>query len=164
MKGLTIRPATADDLGAINDIYNYYVEHSTCTWQTEPETAQSRAAWFAARDKTHPVIVAETAGEVVGWGSLSQFRGRCAYRNTVEDSVYIRIDMHRKGIGRVILTDLVARARAAGHHTVIASISADQKPSIVLHEEFGFVEAARLREVGAKFDRWIDLVYLQLML
>jgi len=164
MDEVTIRLATADDLGAINDIYNYYVRYCTCTWQTEPETTEARAAWFAEHDAAHPVIVAEVAGAVVGWGSLSQFRGRCAYRNTVEDSVYVRTDMHRRGIGRVILADLIARARAAGHHTVIASISADQKPSIALHERFGFVEVARMREVGSKFDAWMDLVYLQLML
>lgn len=164
MDGVTIRIATADDLGAINDIYNYYVKHSTCTWQVEPEAFEARLAWFADHDAAHPVTVAEAAGEVIGWGALSQFRTRCAYRNTVEDSVYIRADMHRKGIGRAILADLIARARSVGHHTVIASISADQKPSIALHEAFGFVEVARMKEVGMKSDAWLDLVYLQLML
>jgi len=164
MDEVIIRKATVEDLGAINDIYNYYVSHSTCTWQVEPETAEERAKWFAEHDERHPVTVAEADGEVIGWGALSRFRGREAYRNTVEDSVYVRHDKHRRGIGRAIVADLIARARAIGHHTIIASISADQKPSIALHEAMGFVEVAHMREVGTKFDNWMDLVYLQLML
>jgi L-amino acid N-acyltransferase len=161
---LVIRLATPGDLGAINEIYNYNVAYCTCTWQTEPSTDAERAAWLDAHDAAHPATVAVIAGEVVGWGSLSQFHGRCGYRHTVEDSVYVRNDMQRKGIGRAILADLVARGKAAGHHTIIASISADQKPSIALHERFGFVEVARMREVGTKFGAWLDLVYMQLML
>lgn len=164
MSEVRIRLATAADLGSINDIYNYYVLRGNCTWQVEPETAEDRAAWFAGHDAAHPVTVAEIAGRIVGWGSLSQFRSRAAYRNTVENSVYVRDDMQRKGVGRAIVADLIARARAIGHHTIIASISADQAPSIALHRSFGFVEVARMKEVGNKTGTWLDLVYLQLML
>jgi len=164
MAEASVRLAAQDDLDDINRIYNYYVLNCTCTYQTQPETDFDRAAWFASHDEKHPVIVAEIDGEVVGWGALSHFHSRCAYRHTVEDSVYVRIDMHRRGVGRALLAELIDRACSGGHHTIIASISADQKPSIVLHEKMGFSKVAHLREVGSKFDMWLDVVYMQLML
>src|SRR5262249_28675419 len=85
-----IRVATIDDLAAINDIYNHYVLHSTCTFQTEPETPERRRAWFSEHDSQHPVTVLERDGAVVGWGSVSRFRNRAAYDRTVEDSLYVR--------------------------------------------------------------------------
>lgn len=164
VEGLRIRLATAADLPAINDIYNHYVLRSTCTYQEVPEPLEDRTAWFAEHDAEHPVTVAEADGRVVGWGALSVFRPRTAYRRTVEDSVYVRHDMLRRGIGRVLLADLIERAKGLGYHTIIASIDGDQTASIILHEKFGFVRAAHLREVGIKFGRLLDVVYLQLML
>ena len=163
MNALALRNARNDDLAAINDIYNYYVENSTCTYQVEPTTPAERAAWFAEHGERHPVIVAEWDGEVVAWGALSEFRGRYAYRFTVENSVYVRHDMHRLGIGRALLAELVARAGALGHHTIIAAISAEQEPSIALHELAGFEEVGHLREVGFKAEQWLDVVYMQRM-
>lgn len=159
-----LRLATQDDLPAINDIYNYFVVHSTCTYQTDPEPMESRARWFANHGGVHPVTVAELGDEVVGWGSLSRFHTREAYRRTVEDSVYIHHAHHRRGIGRAILTDLIDRARAHGHHTIIGGIDTGQAGSLALHAALGFREAAHLREVGNKFDRWLDVVYMQLIL
>jgi phosphinothricin acetyltransferase len=159
-----IRLATESDLSVINAIYNHYVLHSTCTYQTEPETPDARAAWFASHGPKHPVTVAEVDGEVVGWGSLSPFHRRAAYGRTVENSVYVRHDRHRRGIGRALLLDLIRRATDLGHHTIIAGISADQTASIAMHAAAGFVEVGRLREVGHKFGRWLDVAYLQLML
>lgn len=163
MPNIHIRPATLADLPAINDIYNHYVLHSTCTYQEEPSTADERSAWFAAHGPQYPVTVAEASGQVVGWGSLSRFHPRSAYRRTVENSVYVRRDLHRRGIGRALLDDLVGRAASLGHHTILALISADQVPSVTLHRTFGFVEVALLKEVGFKFGRWLDVVYMQRM-
>jgi L-amino acid N-acyltransferase len=164
MSDLHIRPAVRDDLGAINDIYNFYVLHSTCTYQIEPEPMAGRLAWFDDHDRLHPITVAESAGQVVGWGALTTFNRRVAYCHTTENSVYVRHDLHHRGIGRALLADLIVRARTLGHHSIIALISADQTPSIRLHETFGFFEVAHLKEVGFKFNRWLDVVYLQLML
>jgi L-amino acid N-acyltransferase len=161
---LLIRPATPADLAGITAIYNFYVQHSTCTYQDEPETPDERAVWFAAHGPAHPVLVAQAGEEIVGWGALSPFHPRCGYRLTVEDSVYVRHDRHRRGIGRALLAELIERARLLGHHTVIAGISADQPASIALHQQFNFIEVARLREVGYKFGRWLDVIYMQLML
>lgn len=158
---LRLRPAVVADLTAINAIYTHSVLYSTATYQTEPSTETERAAWFAAHGEKHPVIVAEIDGRVVGWGSLSPFHPRAAFARTVEESVYIHQDFHRRGIGKAILNDLLARAKSLGHHRVIAAISGDQEPSLALHESMGFTERGRLTEVGFKFGRWLDLVYLE---
>lgn len=157
----TIRVAETSDLAAINAIYTHSVLYSTATYQTEPSTDAERAAWFAAHGEKHPVIVAELDGQVVGWGSLSPYHHRAAFARTVEDSVYIHKDFHRRGVGRVILGDLLKRAKEIGHHRIIAAISGDQEPSLALHESMGFTERGRLTEVGFKFGRWLDVVYLE---
>ncbi|HEY6167122.1 MAG TPA: GNAT family N-acetyltransferase [Verrucomicrobiae bacterium] len=164
MDAIRIRDATPADLPVINDIYNHYVLHATCTYQTEPGTAEERAQWFAAHGPKHPVTLAELDGRVVGWGSLSRFHPRAAYGNTVEDSVYLHHQWLGRGIGSALLADLIARAQRIGHHTIIGGISADQLASIALHAKFGFAKAARLREVGFKFGRWLDVVWMQKML
>lgn len=160
----TIRLATAADMLAVNDIYNHYVLHSTCTYQEAPEPMEGRREWFARHGAAHPVTVAEIDGQVVGWGALSPYHSRCAYRFTVENSVYVDHRFHRRGIGQVILTDLVARARALGYHAIIAVIDADQVASISLHARLGFEEVGRFREIGFKFGRWLDVVYMELRL
>src|SRR5262245_41270102 len=116
----TIRLARRDDLASINDIYNYFVVHSTCTYQEAPDSIESRRAWYERHGPDHPVTVAELDGGVVGWGSLSAFHQRSAYRFTVENSVYVDRRYHRRGIGDTILKDLISRGRAIGHRTIIA--------------------------------------------
>jgi L-amino acid N-acyltransferase YncA len=164
MSAISLRLATSDDLEAINSIYNHYVLCSTCTYQTEPEAIEARRAWFAAHGAAHPVTVAERQGLVVGWGSLSRFHARAAYGRTVENSVYVHHEHLRQQIGRMVLVDLIARAKAAGHHAIIAGIDAEQHPSVALHGSQGFVHVGRLTEVGFKFGRWLDVIYMELQL
>jgi len=164
MEGLLIRPATRADLIAINDIYNYYVARSTCTYQEDPSTIDEREQWFADHGAEHPITVAEHDGMIVGWGSLSRFHPRSAYRRTVENSVYVAHDHHSQGIGSALLQDLIDRARTLVHHTLIAGIDTEQAASIRLHLRFGFEQVAHLKQVGFKFGRWLDVVYLQKML
>jgi phosphinothricin acetyltransferase len=171
----TIRLAIADDLPAINDIYNYYVHRSTCTYQLEPDTLEARQTWFAAHppDK-YPVTIGEIVGErnasekndseVVAWGALSKFRERAAYAPSVEASIYVRHDMHRRGIGRFLLLDLIQRAKDLGFHTLIGGVSADQAASLRLQESLGFERVAHFKEVGYKFGQRLDVIFLQLML
>lgn len=159
-----IRRATADDLEAITSIYNYYVLHSTCTYQTEPETLPDRRAWFDRHGPEHPVLIGQIDGDVLGWGSLSSFHSRCAYRHTVENSIYVRHDAQRRGIGSALLRQLIVRAREIGHHTVIAVVDREQDASIAFHTEHGFVQVGHLQQVGFKFGRWLDVCYMQLML
>ena len=160
----TIRDATADDLCAINDIYNHYVLNSTCTYQEEPEPLESRRQWFQHHGERHPVTVAEIDGKVVGWGSLSPYHLRSAYRHTVENSLYVHHRMHRRGIGALLLQDLIIRARGIRHRAIIAAIDAGQPVSLALHAKFGFVEVGHLRQVGFKCGRWLDVIYMELLL
>lgn len=161
---LVIRPATVADLGAVRAIYNHYVAHSTCTFQTEPDTEADRLTWFHARSPAHPVTVAVAAGEVVGWASLSAWNARGGYARTVEASVYVRPDSHRRGVGRALALDLIDRARTLGHHTIVGAACAEMTASLALQDALGFERAGRLREVGHKFGRWLDVVYTQLVL
>jgi L-amino acid N-acyltransferase YncA len=161
---LTIRLATPDDLPAINDIYNHFVLTSTCTYQTDPETMEARRAWLDAHGHKHPVTVALDGNHIFGWGSLSPFHKRAAYSRSVENSVYVHRQHHRKGIGGKLLADLISRATALGHHTIIAGIDAEQTSSIALHQAHGFERVALLKEVGFKFDRWLHVIYMQRML
>ena len=165
MHAPSLRPATQDDLATINSIYNYYVLISTATYQTVPETEEARLAWFRDRDPVrHPVKVVELAGQIVAWGSLSPFGKREALAGTVENSIYIHPDFQRRGLGSLLLQDQILHATAAGHHTIVAAISGEQSGSLALHAVHGFTETGRLREVGWKFDQWLELVYLQRML
>ena len=159
-----IRLATEDDLESINTIYNYYVENSTCTYQYQPDTFADRKKWFIEHGDIHPVTVAELDGEILGWGALSPFSSREAYRLTVEDSIYVKNSVRRKGIGSALLNDLLTRAKTIGHHSVIARIDAEQTQSIALHAKFGFENVGRLKEAGWKFDRWLDVALMEILI
>jgi phosphinothricin acetyltransferase len=161
---VAIRLATERDLDDIRAIYDHYVATSTCTYQLSAETPHARATWFASHGPRHPVIVAEIDGAIVGWGSLSVHNPREGYARTVDDSLYVRHDFHRRGVGRAILADLIERARSLDHHVVVAGVDAEQTPSLALHASFGFREVGRFREVGFKFGRALDVVYLQKVL
>jgi L-amino acid N-acyltransferase YncA len=164
MSAMQIRLATAEDFPAINAIYTHYILNTTVTYHLEPLAAEERRAWFAEHGPLYPMTVAEEAGEVLAWASLSPFRPRPAYRHTVEDSVYVRQDLRGRGIGSRLMEDLLMRAVDGGHHSVMAVIDSGQPASIKLHARYGFAEVGRLREVGFKFDQWLDIVMMQLML
>ncbi|MFO0797843.1 MAG: N-acetyltransferase family protein [Gemmataceae bacterium] len=161
---LLIRPAAEADLGAVRDIYNHYVAHSTCTFQVEPDTEAERLAWFRGRGPSRPVTVADFGGVVVGWAALSTWNSRCAYARTAEASVYVHPEHHRRGVGRTLLADLIARGRAAGLHTIVGGTCTEHTASLALQAAFGFREVGVLREVGHKFGRWLDVAYTQLIL
>ena len=164
MSDVKIRRATAADCDPINEIYNYYVVHSTCTYQTEPETIESRRVWFGNHGPAHPVTVAEIGNDIVGWGSLSRFHPREAYARTVENAVYVHHQFRGRGIGKRIVADLIERAVVLEHHTIVALISGEQTESLALHEKLGFSRAGLLKEAGYKSKQWLDVVYLQKML
>lgn len=157
-----IRPAGPADAPAISAIYNHYVRTSTCTFQEEDESLADRLAWLERHTGAHVAVVAEEAdGTIAGWASLSPFHARSAYRFTVEDSIYLRADRCGRGLGRLLLARIMQAARDGGFRNVIAHIAADQEASIALHRGAGFREVARLPQVGLKFGRWLDVVFLQ---
>ncbi len=164
MAACSIRPATRADAGAINDIQNHYVVHSTATFLTEPLTLEQRLAWLGGRSPEHPITVALDGGAVVGWAALGEFRSRPAYRHTAEFSIYVHQEHHRRGIGRALLADLVERARAAGHHALVGGCCSQSTAILGLLEASGFSRVAHFPEVGRKFDRWLDVVFMHRLL
>ncbi|MGZ5503712.1 MAG: N-acetyltransferase family protein [Chthoniobacterales bacterium] len=161
---LSLRVATKDDAPAITELLNHYIAHSTSTFIDEPQTVADRIAWFEQHSERHPVIAAESDGRFVGCGALSIHNPRGGYRHSVEISIYVHPDFHRHGIGRALLSELIDRARAIGHHVLIAGCCTESTASIALHESLGFTRVGTFREIGRKFDRWLDVVYLQLIL
>lgn len=161
---ITIRQANHADLADINAIYNYCIAHSTCVWETQPCSESEREAWHAEHGQAMPVLVAESDNRIVGWGALGSFRAAYTTAGTLEDSIYVHHDFHRQKIGSRLLAALIEAARRMGLRSLLANISADQTPSIRLHEKFGFEQVAHLQDVGQKFNQRFDAVYLQLRL
>jgi L-amino acid N-acyltransferase YncA len=160
---MLIRQAVDADLDAILAIHNEAIANSTAIWTDDTVARGDREEWLAARTAAgDPVLVAIDDIELAGYATYAQWRPKFGYRHTVEDSVYIAAPFQGRGIGRVLLVELIQRARDAGHHVMLADIESGNAPSIRLHESLGFVETGRLREIGTKFDRWLDLTILQL--
>jgi len=159
---MLIRDAHEDDLPAILAIHNDAVLTTTAIWNSTAVDLEDRRAWLAARRQAgYPVLVAEQAGEVAGYASLGDWRAWEGYRFTVENSIYIRADRRGRGIGSALLAPLVAAAGRLGKHVMVAGIEAGNAASIRLHHRHGFVQVGHFREVGEKFGRWLDLVFLQ---
>ena len=161
---MQLRLATPDDAEAIRAIYNLEVTTSTVTFDLVPRTLEDQLAWQAARSGAHAVLVAEIDGTVAGFGSLSPWRDRPAYSTTVEDSIYIHRDHRGAGVGKALLTELVATATAHGFHACMARIVGGHEASIALHQACGFEVVGTEREVGRKFNKWLDVVLMERML
>jgi len=162
---MEVRDATIDDLPGILEIFNDAIVNTTAVWRDAPEDLAIRHRWFEARQaRGFPVVVAAEGGQVLGFGSYGDFRMFDGYRHTVEHSVYVRGDRRRAGLGRVLLQALVDHARAHRMHAMIGGIEASNSASLALHAALGFREVARMPEVGSKFGRWLDLVFVQLLL
>lgn len=162
---MTIRPATAQDIPAITAIFNEAVANSNAIWTEKQDTDAERLAWMQARQALgYPVLVATEGQTVLGYGTFGDFRAFPGYRYSVEHSIYIHADHRGRGLGRIIMDELIAAATALGKHVMIAGIDGGNPASLRLHASMGFVEVARMPEVGRKFGRWLDLVFMQRML
>ncbi|ATI83063.1 GNAT family N-acetyltransferase [Sphingobium yanoikuyae] len=163
---MTIRDASPADAPAIAAIYNDAVVNTTAIWNEHQVDAADRLAWLTERQKQgYPVLVAVDAlGDVVGYASFGDWRAWDGYRNTVEHSVYVRVDQRGAGIGKALVLALIDRARTIGKHVMVAGIEAGNIGSIRLHEQLGFAQVGLLPQVGMKFGRWLDLAFLQLTL
>lgn len=164
MTGLTFRTATAADAPALVDIYNYYVETSTVTFDLDKWTAADMEHKIeTVAQLSMPFVVVEIEGDIVGYGYLSTWRDKCAYETTMENTLYLRNDSRGLGIGQPLLDEIVRRGAAAGVREIIAVISAstDAVPSIRLHEKAGFVRVGEMPNVGRKFDEWLGVVMMQ---
>ena len=162
---MRIRPAHPADLPALLEIYNDAVVHTTASWDLVPWTPVEHAEWYATKaEHRHPIMVADEDGEILGYAAYGPFRAKAGYAETMEHSVYVRPSSRGLGVGRTLLVAIIEAARANGVHALIGGLSADNEVSLALHRSLGFVEVGRLPEVGRKFDRWLDLVLLQLIL
>ena len=158
-----IRDATLEDLPAILAIFNDVIATTTAVYFLQPVTLDERRAWFEARRKAgFPVLVADDGGDVLGFASFGEFRGAWpGYRYTVEHSVHVRAGARGRGLGRLLVSSLFDPALATGKHVMVGGIDADNAASIGMHAALGFQQVAHFREVGHKFGRWLDLVFMQ---
>ena len=161
---ISIRHAEERDAEAIRSIYNYEVEHETATFDLVPRSLDDQLEWQRARTGAFCVYVAELDGEVVGFGALSPYKERAAYRTSVEDSVYVRRDLGRQGVGRAMLSHLLEAAENGGFHAVMARITTLSEGSIALHEALGFQLVGIERQIGRKFNKWLDVALMQCLL
>jgi phosphinothricin acetyltransferase len=162
MSTLTIREATSDDAEAIRLIYNHEVENETSTMDLVPRTLETQREWIAARSGAFCAVVAVDSSEtVLGFGALSEYKDRSGYRSTVENSVYVRRDVARRGIGKQILLHLLETATVSGFHSVIARIEAQSLASRGLHSSCGFELVGIEKQVARKFGKWLDIAVMQ---
>ena len=162
---MLIRDFLDTDLAAMMAIHNDAVLHTTAIWNDTPVDMENRRAWVAMRKSLgYPVLVAEIDGDVAGYATFGDFRPFDGFRFSVEHSIYVDRRFRRRGIARALLPVLIDKARGIGKHVMVGAIAADNEASIRLHAEAGFVEVGRMPEIGRKFDRWLDMVLMQLML
>jgi len=161
---VVVRDALEADLPEILDIYNDAVLNSTATFELSLQTVQTRMEWFRGHGTDYPLLVAVSEGRLLGYCSLSKFQSNSGYRRTAELSVYVEKTSRRTGIATVLMKSILERAKNQGFHAIISSISMDNLPSVILHERFGFIKVAHLKEVGYKFSKWHDTCYFELIL
>ncbi|MEZ5216190.1 MAG: N-acetyltransferase family protein [Ilumatobacteraceae bacterium] len=163
-----IRDAVEADMEAVRSIYNATIPTTTVAWTEDLQTSEQRLAWFATQqERGFPVLVAEQDGDVVGFAAYSDFRGAGrwpGYRYTVEHTIHVRERAWGLGVGRALLEELLERARSQGMHVMVGGIDGANESSLRFHERLGFVETARMPEVGIKFGRWLELVFVQKIL
>lgn len=162
---IKIRRATSDNLPEILKIVNHSILNSTSNYNYDIQNLDTQTKWFEdKKSKNMPVIVAYYNGDVIGFGTYGMFREKIGYQYTVEHSVYISEEYIGMGVGGLLLEELIRLAKAQGLHVMIGAIDAANFGSIAFHEKYGFTVCGTVKEVGYKFDHWLDLVFMQLIL
>lgn len=162
---ILISNATPQDLPGILAIMNHNILHSTAVYDYDPKPEAFIQQWHAEKTQAGwPVIIVKESDTVVGYGSYGPFRFKDGYKYTVEHSVYVAEGHQGKGIGNLLMHELISLAKEGGYHTMIGGIDAGNAGSIAFHKKFGFTEAGILKESGYKFGKWLDLLFMQLML
>ncbi len=162
---INIRTALKKDLDKILEILNYEIVNSIAIYDYKEKTYEDILSWFEQKQQTGlPLIVAEMVGEVVGYGTYGSFRFKKAYQFTIEHSMYISHNFRRIGVGKLILKELIRIAKKDVYHVMIAGLDASNRGSFEFHKKHGFKEVGTFKEVGFKFDKWLDLTFMQLYL
>ena len=162
---INIRPAIFSDLDTILEIINHEILHSTSIYDYEPRDFETQKLWFEEKQSNNlPILVAEFENAPIGFASFGSFRQKEACKFTIEHSVYVAQEFIGKGVGKLLVAELIKLAKAQGFHTMIGVIDIKNHGSIAFHEKFGFKVVGTIREVGYKFDHWLDLVFMQLIL
>ena len=164
--GIEIRPAVRADVPAILEIYNEAVSTTTASYDYEPRTLEHRMAWFDDHvQNDYAIFVAAPPGaKVLGWSALNRFHDRPGYRFTAENSIYIAAGNRGQGIGKRLMPPVIEAARSRSLHAILAAIDASNEASLRLHAGFGFQQVGHFKEVGFKFGRWLDVIYMELLL
>ena len=160
---IEIEIETKQDLNRIVEIYNWAIENTSATFDTDRKTIQSQLGWFESHDEKHPVIVARENGRVLAWGSISPWSDRCAYSGTGEISFYVDPDFHRKGIGFNILKRLIEIGKEKNFRTLVSRIAGKSEASVHLHKKLGFSNIGTMKNVGKKFGEIIDVHLMQIL-
>ncbi|MEH0155426.1 N-acetyltransferase family protein [Limibacter armeniacum] len=162
---IVVRPAELKDVSCILEIINYEILNTTVVYDYQTRTYEQQLNWFRQKQRDNqPIIVAEMNGDVIGFGTYGSFRPREAYKFSIEHSIYINAKYRGTGVGKILMRKLIGLAKQQGYHTMIAGVDGSNKGSVEFHKKFGFTEVGHIKEVGYKFDKWLDLVFLQLIL
>jgi len=154
--------ATLQDIPQILEIVNHYIANDSCIYDIDPRTIEKQIEWFENQMiQQYPVIVAKQDDQVLGFASYSQYRPKVGYRFSMEHSIYLHPAFGQKGIGTLLMTSLISIAKEKNIHILIGGIDASNLGSIQFHEKFGFQIVGRMNEVGFKFNRWLDLIWMQ---
>jgi phosphinothricin acetyltransferase len=157
-----IRSARAADAAAIASIYNWYVEHTTVTFEEEPVTAAAMAERIAGVLAAHDWLVLERGGELLGYAYAGRYHARAAYRHATESTIYLRHGLEGQGLGTKLYTELVARTLGRGYRHLVGVVALPNEASVRLHEKLGFVKVGHFARIGRKFERWVDVGHWQL--
>lgn len=160
-----IRQANNDDMSSVLEIVNYEILNTTAIWDYDIRTlAQQETILKEKNENSFPFLIAEKEGKIIGFGTYGTFRHKIGYRFTVEHSVYVHKDYHGNGVGSILLKELIEIAKTQKLHTMIGVIDSENLGSIAFHKKLGFKEVGHIKETGFKFNRWLDSVFLQILL
>ncbi len=161
---MILRQGLKEDLPQILEIMNYYIEHTTIIFDKQRKTLSDMGGWFEKFIHDYPLIVAMKDNQLLGYAYLSAYRPKIAYKQTVELSIYVSPNSHNRGIGKELMLAMIEEGRRRKYHTILSFITSENEESIRFHEKFDFKEVGKLKEVGNKNNRWLDVSIYQLLL
>lgn len=162
---ITIRTAIIEDMPSVLEIVNYEILNTTAIWDYDIRSLSQQEAIFTEKqEKELPLLVAIKEGKIAGFGTYGTFRHKIGYRFTVEHSVYVHKEFHGNGIGSTLLKELIEIAKNQKLHTMVGVIDSENHGSIAFHQKMGFENVGHIKQTGYKFDRWLDSVFMQLLL